>query len=279
MYSINCKGRILNIDSPIVMAIINVTPDSFYQGFLNLEIDKILFKAEALINAGATILDIGGQSTRPGSHRISASEELKRVLPVIQRIHHEFPETLLSIDTYFAEVAKESVTAGVSLVNDISSGIMDDTMIPTVAELNVPYICMHMKGSPENMQHAPTYDNIIEEIISFFEIRVSICKDAGIKDIIIDPGFGFGKTIMHNYQLLKELKTISLFKLPLLVGLSRKSMVYNILNTDANNALNGTSVLHTIALLNGASILRVHDVKEARETIEIINVYKNTASF
>ena len=274
MFSLNCKGRIVSLESPVVMGIINATPDSFYQRFSSLERDKILSAAEKMIKEGAVILDIGGQSTRPESKRLKVHEELERVIPVIHSIQNAFPDTILSIDTYFAEVAKEAVGIGVSIVNDISAGMMDENMISTVGDLNVPYICMHMKGTPENMQHAPVYDNIIDEMMSFFENRINVCKNAGIKDIIIDPGFGFGKTITHNYQLINKLNAFLSFNSPILVGLSRKRMVYNVLETDANNALNGTTILNTIALLNGANILRVHDVKEAMETIKLINMYK-----
>ena len=274
MFSLNCKGRIVSLESPVVMGIINATPDSFYQRFSSLERDKILSAAEKMIKEGAVILDIGGQSTRPESKRLKVHEELERVIPVIHSIQNAFPDTILSIDTYFAEVAKEAVGIGVSIVNDISAGMMDENMISTVGDLNVPYICMHMKGTPENMQHAPVYDNIIDEMMSFFENRINVCKNAGIKEIIIDPGFGFGKTITHNYQLINKLNAFLSFNSPILVGLSRKRMVYNVLETDANNALNGTTILNTIALLNGANILRVHDVKEAMETIKLINMYK-----
>jgi dihydropteroate synthase len=274
MLSLNCKGHIVSLESPVVMGILNATPDSFYQRFSSLERDKILFAAEKMIKEGAVILDIGGQSTRPESKRLKVHEELERVIPVIHSIHNAFPDTILSIDTYFAEIAKEAVGIGVSIVNDISAGMMDENMISTVADLKVPYICMHMKGTPENMQHAPAYDNIIDEMMSFFANRIKVCNKAGIKDIVIDPGFGFGKTISNNYQLINNLNAFSSYKLPILVGLSRKSMVYKVLETDANNALNGTSILNTIALLNGANILRVHDVKEAMETIKLINIYK-----
>ena len=278
MFSINCKGQPLIIESPIVMGILNVTPDSFYQHFSVTQMDGILSTAEKMIKDGASILDIGGQSTRPESQRIQAKEELARVIPVIQQIHQAFPNIILSIDTYYAEVAKEAVFAGASIVNDISAGTMDEAMISTVAQLKVPFVCMHMKGVPENMQHSPFYNHIIEEVKSFFDKRISICKNAGIRDIILDPGFGFGKTIEHNFQLLKQLDTFNSFELPIMIGLSRKSMVYKVLNTDPQNALNGTTALHTIALLNGATILRVHDVKEAKETIELIEVYKKTAN-
>lgn len=274
MFVLNCRGRILTIESPIVMGILNITPDSFYKSFSLAQKDQILSTAEKMVQEGATIIDIGGQSTKPGSKRIDADEELGRVLPVIEALQQHFPQIFLSIDTFHSKVAREAVAAGVAIVNDISSGLMDPEMIPTVANLQVPYISMHMQGTPENMQVNPHYNNILEDMFSFFEERLNVCKNAGIKDIIIDPGFGFGKTIAHNFQLLNGLNKLLQFETPLLVGLSRKSMVYKVLNNDADSALNGTTVLHTIALLKGASILRVHDVKQAVESISLIDFYK-----
>ncbi len=256
------------------MGIINATPDSFYKSDLETSKEALLAMAGKMITDGAAILDIGGQSTRPGSERISIEEELKRVLPVIELLHNNFPSVILSIDTYSSEVAKAAVAAGASIVNDISGGDMDKAMLPAVAAMHVPYICMHMKGTPATMQKDPHYDNVVQEVLDHFIQKIAACKKAGIVDVIIDPGFGFGKTITHNFQLLKDLAVFSILEKPLLAGLSRKSTVYRTLGTTADEALNGTTVLNTIALLNGASILRVHDVKEAAEAITLFNAYK-----
>ena len=274
MKSINCKGKLLNLDEPVVMGIINATPDSFYQGHLHLSNDEILALAGKMIGDGAAILDIGGQSTKPGSEPISAQQEMDRILPLINSIHKEFPDTILSVDTYQHEVAKAAVHAGASIVNDISGGNMDADMLTAVASLQVPYICMHMQGTPATMQKNPVYDDVVKEVLDFFILKIEACKVAGIKDLIIDPGFGFGKSIEHNFQLLKNLPVFGITNKPVLVGLSRKSTIYKTLGITATEALNGTTVLNSIALLNGASILRVHDVKEAKEAITLFNAYK-----
>jgi dihydropteroate synthase len=271
MFTLNCKGKLLVLDGPVVMGIINATPDSFYKGNIN---DDILQLADKMIADGATMIDIGGQSTRPGSQRITAEEEIERVVPVIATIHAHFPATIISVDTYSSKVAAAAVQAGASIVNDISAGNMDAEMIATVAALQAPYICMHMKGTPESMQQEPQYDDVAKEVLDFFIAKISECKKAGIVDIIIDPGFGFGKSITHNFSLLKKMEVLGILKLPVLAGLSRKSTVYKTLHTTADNALNGTTVLNTMALLNAASILRVHDVKEAMEAITLFNAYK-----
>lgn len=256
------------------MGIINATPDSFYSGSRKSTVDAALHTAEQMLGEGATILDIGGQSTRPGSEKISVDEELLRVIPIIEAISKKFPQSFISIDTYHSAVAKHAVDAGAAIVNDISSGLMDTKMLTTVAKLKVPFVCMHMKGTPQNMQQNPVYENVTKEVIDFFIERIEACNLAGIKDIIIDPGFGFGKTIEHNFTLLKELGIFKQLQKPLLLGVSRKSMIYKTLNISAEEALNGTTVLNTIGLLNGANILRVHDVKEAVETIKIISTYQ-----
>jgi len=275
MYTLNCKGRLLVIEKPVVMGILNITPDSFYSGSRVQQLDAILLKAEQMIREGAAILDIGGQSTKPGSDRLTAAEELQRVLPAIQLIKETFPETFLSIDTYHSIVAKETVAAGADIINDISAGEMDEQMIATVAALHVPYIAMHMKGSPETMQQNPVYEDVTKEVIDYFIQKLNVCRQAGIADIILDPGFGFGKTIQHNFQLLKKLEVFQLFHVPILAGLSRKSTIWKTLNTVPEEALNGTTVLNTIALTKGASILRVHDVKEATEAIALQQAYIN----
>ncbi len=274
MFTLNCKGRLLVIDSPIVMGIINTTPDSFYSGSRKSKVDEALQTAAQMLNDGAAILDIGGQSTRPGSEQISAAEELKRVIPIIEAIHKEFPESFISIDTYHATVAEHAVEAGASIVNDISGGMMDENMLATVANLKVPFVCMHIKGTPQNMQLQAVYENVTKEVLDFFIHQTEKCRLAGIHDVIIDPGFGFGKTIAHNFTLLKELNVFKMLQKPLLLGISRKSLIYKILGITAEEALNGTTVLNTIGLLKGANILRVHDVKEAMETIKLVSSYQ-----
>ena len=274
MNSINCKGKILSLAEPVVMGIINATPDSFYEGHLKAGKEEILNMVAKMIADGAAILDIGGQSTRPGSQPISIAEELDRVIPVIKSIHQKYPDTIISIDTYNSQVAIAAISAGASIVNDISGGNLDAAMIPAVAELKVPYVCMHMQGTPATMQKEPIYTDVVKEVLDHFINKLDECSKAGIKDIIIDPGFGFGKTIEHNFQLLKKLSILSITNRPILVGLSRKSTIYKTLGVTLSEALNGTTVLNTMALVNGASILRVHDVKEAKEAITLYSAYK-----
>ncbi len=275
MFTLNCKGKLLSLENPVVMGILNATPDSFYEGHLDKGLPGILHIAQKMIEEGAGIIDIGGQSTRPGSKRIDADEELKRVLPVIESIHKNFPHTIISIDTYHSKVAKEAVHAGAHMVNDISAGTMDEQMITTVAALkNVPYICMHIKGTPQNMQEHALYKDLVKEVLDFFILKCEECRLAGINDVIIDPGFGFAKTIDHNFKLLKNLRVFEMLNRPILAGLSRKATIYKTLGITAAEALNGTTVLNTIALMNGANILRVHDVKEASEAVELVNAYK-----
>lgn len=273
MFTLNCKGKLILIEKPLVMGILNITGDSFYAGSRFQNMDTVLMKAEQMIAEGAAILDIGGQSTRPGSVRISEEEELQRVMPVIEMLAKKTNTVLLSIDTYYAAVAKEAVHAGASIVNDISAGEMDKNMIDTVASLDVPYICMHIKGVPETMHHNIEYENITKEVLDFFIKKINECRLAGIKDIIIDPGFGFGKTIEHNFTLLKNLSIFKMLEKPLMTGVSRKSAIYKTLNITVEDSLNGTTVLNTIALQNGANILRVHDVKEAMEAVTLFEAY------
>ena len=271
MFTLNCKGKIVVLDQPLVMGIINATPDSFYKGNID---EDMLQLAATMIADGAAMLDIGGQSTKPGSARISTHEELNRVLPVITAIHQAFPDTIISIDTYNSKVATAAVKAGAAIVNDISGGDMDTAMLDTVAELQVPYVCMHMQGTPDNMQLNPTYGDVVTEVLDYCMAKVTQCKQAGITDIIIDPGFGFGKTIDHNLELLNGLSYFHQLNKPLLIGLSRKSTVYKTLNIQPEEALNGTTVLNTISLLNGAHILRVHDVKEAVQAVKLFSRYQ-----
>lgn len=275
MFSLNCKGKLLFIDKPLVMGILNITEDSFYPGSRVQNIDAIKNKATQMLNEGADILDIGAQSTRPESKRISADEELKKLLPAIEMLNKFFPDTIISIDTYHSKVAEICVQAGAAIINDISGGEMDKGMIATVAKLKVPYICMHIKGVPETMQQNTNYVDVTKDVLDFFIKKIYECKLAGIHDIIIDPGFGFGKNIKQNLLLLKNLETFKMLEKPIMTGISRKSTIYKTLKIHVEDSLNGSTVLNTIALLSGASILRVHDVKEAREVVTLYEAYRN----
>lgn len=275
MYTLNCKGRLLVIENPVVMGILNITPDSFYSGSRVPKKDEMLQKAGQMLKEEAVILDIGGQSTRPGSKRLTAEEEMDRVLPAVEVLKATYPDCFISVDTFYSAVAKASVNAGADIINDISAGELDDEMIPTVAALNVPYIAMHMKGTPDIMQSNPAYENVTREVVDYFITKVEQCKTAGIKDVVIDPGFGFGKTIQHNLQLLKNMEVFQMFHIPVLAGLSRKSTIWKTLGITSEEALNGTTVLNTIALQKGATILRVHDVKEAVEATKLFSAYTN----
>ena len=269
--TINCGGKLLTIDKPLVMGILNITPDSFYDGgFYVSEIDQIK-QTEKMLEEGADIIDIGAVSTRPGAKEVSKEEELKKIVSVIELLLKNFPKIIISVDTYRADIAKNAIESGAKIINDISGGMFDSKIFETVADLNVPYIMMHIKGTPENMQLNPNYSDIVKEIIFFFSQQIDKLKKIGVNDVIIDPGFGFGKTLENNYELLKKLDNFKIFELPLLVGFSRKSMINKVLNTKPYEALTGTTVLNTIALMNGANILRVHDVKPAVETIKIVN--------
>jgi dihydropteroate synthase len=274
MFTLNCNGRLLVIDKPIIMGIINITPDSFYSGSRVQNIDEVLTQAEKMLAEGATILDIGGQSTRPHSTRISANEETERVIPVIEAIQKKFPDSFISVDTYYADVAANAIAAGACIVNDISGGTMDEKMLLTIGNLKVPYICMHIQGTPETMQQNPTYKNVVTEVLDFFIHQTEKCRMNNINDVLIDPGFGFGKTHTHNFQLLKNLSVFKMLDKLIVAGLSRKNTIYKTLNITAEESLNGTTVLNTIALLNSANILRVHDVKEAVQAIELISAYQ-----
>ena len=270
MFTLNCKGRLLVVADPIVMGIINVTPDSFYSGSRMSSVDQALFLAEKMLSEGATILDIGGQSTRPGSELLSREEELRRVIPAIKSISEAFPDAYISIDTFYYQVAKEAIEAGASIINDISGGTMDVEMIPNAGSLRVPYIANHLKGTPANMQTLANYYDVTKEVLDFFVKKIEECRLAGILDVIIDPGFGFAKNIDHNFSLLKNLSTLKILQKPILAGLSRKSTVYKTLEITPEESLNGTTVLNTVALQNGANILRVHDVKAAKEAITLL---------
>jgi dihydropteroate synthase len=274
MFTLNCKGQLLVIDRPIVMGIINTTPDSFYSGSRANEIDEILFRAGKMIDEGAAILDVGGQSTRPKSEQISADEELKRVLPAIEAIHKKFPGQIISVDTFYAKVALEAVNAGASMVNDVSAGTMDSSLLSTVAQLKVPYVLMHMLGRPQTMQHDPQYKNVTLEVFDFLNFKIAELIQLGIHDIIVDVGFGFGKGASHNFQLLRDLSFFQQLNKPVMVGLSRKATIYKTLGIISEEALNGTTVMHTLALINGAHILRVHDVREAVQAVQLFMEYK-----
>lgn len=262
------------MDKPLVMGIINTTPDSFYEGSRFMDLRHILRQAEDMLRNGADILDIGGQSTRPGSNQVGPSEEAERVVPAIETISLHFPEAIISVDTYHAQVAEQAVLAGASIVNDISGGDFDGAMLPAVAKLGVSYVCMHTKGKPDEMQRHAVYEDVTREVLDHFIQKIALCREAGIKDVIVDPGFGFAKTIHHNFELLRNLGAFQVLDRPILAGLSRKSTIYKTLGTDAAGALNGTTVMNTIALLNGAHILRVHDVKEANECRLMITAYR-----
>lgn len=260
--------------TPLLMGILNSTPDSFYDGGLYTSEIKWLKKTADMIEAGADIIDVGAYSTRPGAVNISEEEELERLVPVITSIRKHFPEQIISVDSFRASVAEKAVYEGANIINDISGGTIDNAMFSTVARLQVPYILMHIKGTPQTMQIAPSYENVVQEVHSYFKARIELLQELEFFKIIIDPGFGFGKTLEHNFQLFNNLEAFQSFNLPLLVGISRKSMIHKVLNISSKEALNGTTVLNTLALTKGASILRVHDVKEAKEVIDLYNYSK-----
>ena len=268
--TINCKGQLIDLTTPKVMGILNLTPDSFYDGGRYKDEHTVLKHVEKMLIEGATFIDIGAYSSRPNAEHISENEELQRILPIINLILKEFPNVLLSIDTFRSNIAKQCIEAGACMINDISAGKLDEQMLQTVADLHVPYIMMHMKGTPQNMQQLSQYENLIKEILFYFSERIAATRALGIADIIIDPGFGFAKTIAQNYELLSNFEQLKMLELPLLAGVSRKSMIYKTLENSSENALNGTTVLNTIALQKGASILRVHDVKEAVECVKLM---------
>lgn len=267
--TINCKGKLIDLSTPKVMGILNVTPDSFYDGGKYKNSKDIIVQVEKMLIEGATFIDVGAYSSRPGADHISEDEELKRIVPVVSLILKEFPETLISIDSFRSNIARQCIDAGASLINDISAGKLDGNMLNTIAELQVPYIMMHMKGTPQTMKQLTDYDNVMKEILLYFSERIAAARKLGIIDLIVDPGFGFSKTIEQNYLLLNKLEHFGILDLPLLTGISRKSMIYKVLGKSSEDALNGSTVLNTIALLKGAAILRVHDVKEAMECITL----------
>ena len=277
---INVNGHLMDLSEPQVMGILNVTPDSFYAGSRGVTERDILERLHQITDEGASIIDIGAYSSRPEAEDVSVEEEMNRLRHGLSLICKHHPDAIVSVDTFRAEVAKMCVEEyGVAIINDISAGQMDKEMFATVARLGIPYIIMHMKGTPQDMQTNPHYDNLLKEVFYYFSEKVQRLRDLGVKDIIIDPGFGFGKTLEHNYELMNHLEEFALFKLPLLVGISRKSMIYKLLETAPEEALNGTTALNTIALLKGAHILRVHDVKAAREAGTIVGKMKACQAF
>lgn len=272
--TINCGGRLIDLSGGKVMGILNVTPDSFFDGGRHNRLDAQLKQAEKMLAEGADFIDVGGYSTRPGAEDVSIDEELQRVIPAIKMLKKEFPQAIISIDTFRAKVAKEAINAGAHIINDISGGEDDPEMYETVANLQVPYIIMHKQGTPKTMQLNPQYEDVVSEVLKFFSIRLQQLHALGVNDVIIDPGFAFGKTLEHNYQLLNKLYLFRMLEAPMLVGVSRKSMINKILKTKPEDALNGTTVVHTIALMQGCEILRVHDVKQAVEAMKIVNYYR-----
>ncbi|MGB2370771.1 MAG: dihydropteroate synthase [Flavobacteriales bacterium] len=273
--TIDCNSKLLDLSTPAIMGILNLTDDSFYDGGQHNSIKKALLQTEKMLDDGAKIIDIGAYSSRPKAKHISLDEEWQRLEKTLQIINKEFPQAILSVDTFRSEIARRSIDNGADIINDISAGNLDPQMFDTVADLNVPYIMMHMQGTPQTMQDNPHYNCIEKEVVNYFLNKVKTLQQKGLSKIIIDPGFGFGKTLEHNYQLLNNLEELHTLELPLLVGVSRKSMVYKVLETDAKNSLNGTTAIHALCLSKGASILRVHDVKEAVECVKLINFAKN----
>lgn len=272
--TINCKGNLIDLSTPKVMGILNCTPDSFYDGGKYKDESEILHQVEKMLHEGATFIDIGAYSSKPGADFVSEEEELQRLLPIIDLVLKHFPETLLSIDTFRSKVVQNGIEHGAAIVNDISAGMLDENMLETVAKLQVPYIMMHMKGNPQTMQSLANYEDVVKEILYYFSERINKARSFGLNDIIIDPGFGFAKTLEQNYEVLQKLDYFNILELPILVGISRKSMIYKTLESSPQESLNGTSVLNTIALQKGTNILRVHDVKEAVECVKLVGQLK-----
>lgn len=276
--SLNVNGRLLDLSTPQIMGILNVTPDSFYAGSRSRTEAEIAARACQILDEGASIIDIGAYSSRPNAEHISPEEEMQRLRTGLEILNRNHPDAIISVDTFRAEVARQCVEEyGAAIINDISAGEMDEQMFPTVARLNVPYIMMHMQGTPQNMQKEPHYENLLKEVFMYFARKVRQLRDLGMKDIILDPGFGFGKTLEHNYELMAHLEEFGIFELPLLVGVSRKSMIYRLFGATPQEALNGTTVLDTVALMKGADILRVHDVREAVEAVRLIEKLKSVS--
>jgi dihydropteroate synthase len=269
--TINCKGLLVDLSTPKVMGILNVTPNSFFDGGKYKNETEILSQVEKMVLEGATFIDVGAYSSKPNAEFVSEQEEISRIVPVVDLILKHFPETIISIDTFRSQVAKASIESGAAIINDIAAGNLDDKMLEIIAKYNVPYIMMHMRGNPQTMQTLTDYDDIVKEMLFYFSEKVAMARRFGINDLIIDPGFGFAKTTAQNYEVFQKMELFSMLELPLLVGISRKSMIYKTLDTTIENALNGTTVLNTLALTKGAKILRVHDVKEAMECVTLFN--------
>jgi len=267
--TINCNGKLISLQHPKIMGILNITPDSFFDGGRYKDENSILKKVEKMLNDGATFIDIGAYSTRPGANEVDENTELNRIVPIVNLILKEFPNAILSIDTFRSSVAEECIQLGAAIINDITAGVKDKHMFHTIAKMNIPYIMMHMRGTPQNMQQKTNYDDLLREILLFFSERLVLAKSLGIKDIIIDPGFGFAKTLEQNYQLLRQMELLKIIDHPVLAGISRKSMIYKLLKTTSDHALNGTTALNMVCLQKGAHILRVHDVKEAMECVKL----------
>lgn len=267
----NCKGQLIDLSTPKVMGILNITPNSFFDGGKYNNETELLERVAKMLDEGATFIDVGAYSSKPNAEFVSEAEEIARIIPVVNLLQKHFPDILLSIDTFRAEVAKRCIENGAAIINDISAGKLDDKMLETIAEFQVPYIMMHMKGTPQTMQTLTQYDDIIKEMLFYFSERIAAARAFGINDIIADPGFGFAKTLEQNFEVMQKMELFQMLELPLLIGVSRKSMIYKILDINAQTALNGTTVLNTIALTKGAKILRVHDVKEAVEAIQLFN--------
>ena len=267
--TINCNGKLISLERPKIMGILNVTPDSFFDGGKYKDEASVLNQVDKMLNEGATFIDVGAYSSRPGAKEVDEETELKRITPIVSLIINKFPDVILSIDTFRSNVAKACIEKGAALVNDISAGLHDVNMLSTVAKLNVPYIMMHMRGTPKNMQQQTDYKDILKEVLFYFSERLAAAKALGVKDIIIDPGFGFAKNLEQNFELLKQMEVMSIIEHPLLAGISRKSMIYKTLDVTADQALNGTTALHMACLQKGAKILRVHDVKEAVECTKL----------
>jgi dihydropteroate synthase len=273
--TINCGGKLLSLSKPVVMGVLNITPDSFYDGGKHKDTSTAIKHVAAMLEEGAAIIDIGAVSTKPGAEEVTQKEEKARLVPVLKEVLYNFPKAIISVDTYRSEIARIAVDCGAQMINDISAGSFDSKMFQTITRLQVPYIIMHIQGTPANMQTKPVYKNVVKDVIKYLSEKVAVLKKLGVNDIIIDPGFGFGKTLEHNYELLNSLEYFTIFELPLMVGFSRKSMINKLLGTKPDDALNGTTALNTIALIKGANILRVHDVKEAMQAIRIVEKLKS----
>lgn len=271
--TINCKGQLIDLSNPKVMGILNITQNSFFDGGKWNSFEKILSHVEQMLNDGATFIDVGAYSSKPNAEFISEEQEIAQIVPVIRLLLEKFPNILISIDTFRAKVAEACIIEGAAIINDISAGNLDKQMLPTIAKLQVPYIMMHMRGNPQTMQSLTDYENLIKEVLLYFSEKIAEARTLGINDIIVDPGYGFSKTLEQNYELMQQSELLKLLELPILVGVSRKSMIYKALDTTADNALNGTTFLHAIALTKGASILRVHDVKEAVEAVKLFGFF------